>query len=113
MEQWWFFCWELGGCGTHGLLGLCSFLSAPDRFDCLVPDAAYGIFSMPKVAWQEGCASCSAFCSVSPAGQGDLARAGGTLGVWREAWRLRAHLGAWSSAHVISVPYLFHGACPR
>lgn len=41
-EQWWFSCWELGGCGTHGLLGLHSFLSAPDRFDCLVP---CGIFS--------------------------------------------------------------------
>lgn len=73
----------------------------------------YGIFSVPKLAWQEGCASCSAFHPMSPAGQGDTAQAGGILGVWREAQRLGAHLGAQTSAHVMSVPYLFHVAYPR
>lgn len=25
VEQWWFFCWEQGGCSTRGFLGLRSF----------------------------------------------------------------------------------------
>lgn len=36
VERWCFFSWELGGCGTHGLLGLRSCLSAPDLVGCLV-----------------------------------------------------------------------------
>lgn len=82
--------------GSWGCAVFCQLLSCLIVWSQMQP---HGIFSIPKVAWQEGRASCSAFHPVSPGGLGDTARAGGILGVLREEWRLGAHLGAQSGAH--------------